>query len=40
MAAPLRADEPIGLEELSAFGDEIAGLAALTDTQSPEVPPQ
>jgi len=40
MAAPLRADEPIGLDELSAFGEEITGLAALSDTQSPEVPPQ
>ena len=40
MAAPLRADEPIGLDELSAFGDEITGLAALSDRQSPEVPPQ
>jgi arsenite-transporting ATPase len=27
--APLRRDEPIGLDELRAFGDEITGLAAL-----------
>ena len=40
MAAPLRADEPIGLDELSAFGDAVTGLAALSDRQSPEVPPQ
>ncbi|MDZ7745212.1 MAG: arsenical pump-driving ATPase [Halobacteriales archaeon] len=31
MLAPLRRDEPIGLEELSAFGDEITGLSAVTE---------
>ncbi len=31
MSAPLRADEPIGLDELRAFGDEITGLADLSD---------
>jgi len=40
MAAPLRGDEPIGLEELSAFGNEVTGLAKLTDTQTAEVPHQ
>ena len=40
MLAPLRADEPIGLDELSAFGDEVTGLAELTDTQTPEAPQQ
>src|SRR6056297_518044 len=29
MLAPLRQDEPIGLDELSAFGDEVTGLDAL-----------
>jgi arsenite-transporting ATPase len=29
MLAPLRQDEPIGLDELSAFGDEVTGLAEL-----------
>jgi len=29
MLAPLRQDEPIGLDELSAFGEEITGLAEL-----------
>ena len=28
--APLRRDEPVGLEELSAFGDEITGLSGLS----------
>jgi arsenite-transporting ATPase len=40
MAAPLRGDEPVGLEELTSFGDEITGLAKLTDTQTAEVPHQ
>lgn len=39
MLAPLRQDEPIGLEELSAFGDEVTGLSELTE-QSMEVPQQ
>ena len=30
MLAPLRQDEPIGLEELSAFGDEITGLSEIS----------
>ncbi len=30
MLAPLRRDEPIGLDELSAFGDEITGLSAVS----------
>jgi len=30
MCAPLRRDEPIGLEELSAFGDEITGLSEIS----------
>ena len=29
MLAPLRREEPIGLDELSAFGDEVTGLAGL-----------
>ena len=40
MAAPLRADEPIGLDELSAFGDAVTGLAELTTKQTQEVPQQ
>ena len=40
MAAPLRGDEPIGLDELSAFGDAVTGLAELTDTQTTEAPHQ
>jgi arsenite-transporting ATPase len=40
MLAPLRQDEPIGLDELSAFGDEVTGLAELTDTQTAEAPQQ
>ncbi|MFC7198244.1 arsenical pump-driving ATPase [Halospeciosus flavus] len=36
MLAPLRRDEPVGLEELSAFGDEITGLSALPKKE-PEV---
>ena len=40
MAAPLRGDEPIGLNELSAFGDAVTGLAELTDTQTTEAPHQ
>ena len=39
MLSPLRQDEPIGLDELSAFGDEVTGLDAL-DEQVTEVPQQ
>lgn len=39
MLAPLRQDEPIGLEELSAFGDEVTGLDTL-DERAVEVPQQ
>ena len=31
MLAPLREDEPIGLDELSAFGDTVTGLDALNE---------
>ncbi|GAB7089791.1 arsenical pump-driving ATPase [Halorubrum luteum] len=37
MLAPLRREEPIGLDELSAFGDEIPGLADLARKRTPEV---
>jgi arsenite-transporting ATPase len=33
MLAPLRRDEPVGLDELRAFGDEITGLSELTEKQ-------
>jgi len=39
MLAPLRQDEPIGLNELSVFGDEVTRLDAL-DEQVTEVPQQ
>jgi arsenite/tail-anchored protein-transporting ATPase len=39
MLAPLRQDEPIGLDELSAFGDKVSGLDGL-DEQVAEVPQQ
>ncbi len=39
MLAPLRQDEPIGLDELSAFGDQVTGLDALNE-QVTEVPQQ
>jgi arsenite-transporting ATPase len=39
MLAPLRQDEPIGLDELSAFGDAVTGLDALGE-QATEVPQQ
>ncbi|MFD1640532.1 arsenical pump-driving ATPase [Halohasta litorea] len=39
MGAPLRQDEPIGLDELSAFGDAVTGLDALGE-QAAEVPQQ
>ncbi|MBZ6496987.1 arsenical pump-driving ATPase [Natrinema longum] len=34
MLAPLRQDEPIGLEELRAFGEEITGLSAVPEKQT------
>ena len=39
MLAPLRQDEPIGLDELSAFGDAVTGLDDLNE-QVTEVPQQ
>jgi arsenite-transporting ATPase len=39
MLAPLRQDEPIGLDELSAFGEEITGLADVVGADAPEVTP-
>ncbi|MCL9817296.1 arsenical pump-driving ATPase [Natronocalculus amylovorans] len=39
MLAPLRQDEPIGLDELSAFGDQVTGLDALNE-QVTEMPQQ
>jgi arsenite-transporting ATPase len=39
MLAPLREDEPIGLDELSAFGDAVTGLDVLNE-QVTEVPQQ
>jgi arsenite-transporting ATPase len=33
MCAPLRRDEPVGLGELRAFGDEITGLSKLTERE-------
>ena len=37
MIAPLRRNEPIGLDELSDFGEEISGLTAVADAGTPEV---
>ncbi|MDZ5811740.1 ArsA-related P-loop ATPase, partial [Halorubrum sp. AD140] len=37
MLAPLRREEPIGLDELSAFGEAITGLAEVAGTDAPEV---
>lgn len=37
MLAPLRRDEPVGLDELSAFGEEVTGLADLAEADVPEV---
>ncbi len=37
MLAPLRQDEPIGLDELSAFGEEITGLGDVAEADTPEV---
>ncbi|MFC7186733.1 arsenical pump-driving ATPase [Halorubrum yunnanense] len=39
MLAPLRRDEPIGLDELSAFGEEITGLGDIAAAGAPEVTP-
>ena len=39
MIAPLRRNEPIGLDELSDFGEEISGLTAVADADTPEVTP-
>ncbi|WP_418286409.1 arsenical pump-driving ATPase [Halorubrum sp. DTA46] len=39
MLAPLRRDEPIGLDELRAFGEGIAGLADIAESDAPEVTP-
>ncbi|WP_200531685.1 arsenical pump-driving ATPase [Halorubrum sp. LN27] len=39
MLAPLRRDEPIGIDELSAFGEEITGLTDIADADAPEVTP-
>ena len=39
MLAPLRQDEPIGLDELIAFGEEITGLADVVEADAPEVTP-
>ncbi len=39
LLAPLRRDEPVGLDELSAFGEEIDGLAGLAEEGRPEVTP-
>ena len=33
MTAPLRQDEPVGLDELRAFGDEIVGLSKLAENK-------
>mgnify|MGYP006311484527 CR=1 FL=1 len=37
MLAPLRQDEPIGLDELRAFGGAISGLAEIAETERSEV---
>jgi arsenite-transporting ATPase len=37
MLAPLRQDEPVGLDELRAFGEEIPGLDEITEEEEPEV---
>jgi arsenite-transporting ATPase len=39
MIAPLRRTEPVGLDELSDFGEEISGLTAVADADTPEVTP-
>ncbi|MFC6752815.1 arsenical pump-driving ATPase [Halorubrum tibetense] len=39
MSAPLRREEPIGLAALRDFGEEIPGLAAIPETDAPEVTP-
>ena len=37
MLAPLRQDEPVGLDALRAFGEEITGLDDITEDTEPEV---
>ena len=37
MLAPLRQDEPVGLDALRAFGEEITGLDDITEDNEPEV---
>jgi arsenite-transporting ATPase len=37
MLAPLRQDEPVGLDALRAFGEEITGLDDITGETEPEV---
>jgi arsenite-transporting ATPase len=37
MLAPLRQDEPIGLDELQAFGEEVTGLSEVLDEQKKPV---
>ena len=37
MLAPLRRDEPVGLDELRAFGEEVTGLDDITAETEPEV---
>jgi arsenite-transporting ATPase len=37
MLAPLRQDEPVGLDELRAFGEEITGLDDVTEETEREV---
>jgi arsenite-transporting ATPase len=37
MLAPLRQDEPVGLDELRAFGEEVTGLDDITEETEAEV---
>ena len=37
MLAPLRQEEPVGLDELRAFGEEITGVSDITKETEPEV---
>ncbi len=37
MLAPLRQEEPVGLDELRAFGEEITGVSDITEETEPEV---
>lgn len=39
MLAPLRQDEPVGLDQLRAFGEDISGLSGLAETKEAEVIP-